>query len=139
MFAFFSPPTDLRHDGVDPARGYRIFSSVCSLLGDVFCHLVLGSDHLSVYCLPHWSSQQDAKGPLDCPGNTNTHRWQTYFFYEDFSALSASGHSAFLCLRVHISSLLGSLCLLVAVFELWRYDPVSGDGSSRRSLSQPGY
>lgn len=38
-----------------------------------------------------------------------------YFFYEGFSALSASRHSDFLCLRVRISSLLGSLCLLVAV------------------------
>lgn len=61
------------HDGVDSGRGHRLFSCVCSLLGDVFCHPVLDSDHLPVCSLPYWSSQQDATGALACTGKTPTH------------------------------------------------------------------
>lgn len=68
-----SSPVGVWHDGVDSGRGHRLFSCVCSLLGDVFCHPVLDSDHLPVCSLPYWSSQQDTAGALACTGKTPTH------------------------------------------------------------------
>ncbi|KAK5922663.1 hypothetical protein CgunFtcFv8_019905 [Champsocephalus gunnari] len=62
-------PKGVWYVGVDSGWGYRVFSSVCSLLGDVCCHFVLGSDHLPVYNVPHWSPQQDTTGPLDYTGS----------------------------------------------------------------------
>lgn len=53
------------HDGVDSGRGHRVFPRVCSLLAHVFLCPVLGPDHLPLYSLPHWGSQQDLTGPLD--------------------------------------------------------------------------
>lgn len=95
------------HVGVDSIRGYRVFSSVCSLLGNVCCRLVLGSDRLPVYNLPHWSPQQDTTGPLDITGNTHTCP----------TPLKIKSTVLLLCIFV-CNSLFVLLSLLVAVFEL---------------------
>ena len=58
--------------GVDSGRGDRLFSSVCSLLGDVCVHLGLDCDHMPVCNIPHRSAPQDATDPLDYTGITNS-------------------------------------------------------------------
>ncbi len=81
MVVVVSPPPGVWYVGVDFGWGYRLFSSVFSLLGDVCGHLVLGSDHMPVYNLPHWSPQQDTTGPLDYTGkHTHTHTHTTMAF-----------------------------------------------------------
>lgn len=60
------------HHGVDSDRGDGLFYRSCSLLGHVYSHLVLGSDHFSVYYLPHRGSQEDAACPMEHSGK-NTH------------------------------------------------------------------
>jgi len=111
-----SPP-GVWYVGVDSGGGYRVFSSVCSLLGDVCCHFVLGSDHLPVYNVPHWSPQQDTTGPLDYTGKTNTHISVFGFLF---------------CIFTNLSDCLVSLSvdLQGAVLELQCYSSVGLSGDS---------
>lgn len=132
MYSFFSPHSHaLFLSSLLQVFGMLVWILVggteyfyCSLLGDVCCHFVLGSDHLPVYNVPHWSPQQDTTGPLDYTGKTNTH---THFSFR-LSFLHFYQLVWLPCLFICWSS---RRCAWTAVLQLCIW-------CSRFSLSQPG-
>lgn len=97
-YLLLSSPLGMWHVSVDSGWGYRLFSSACSLLGDVCFHFVLDSYSLPVYNLPYWSTQQDITGPLDHTGNSQTHANKISFSQSALTKCSEQCMSVIHCL-----------------------------------------